>query len=415
MHVTRPSIDAVRSSTRPRLGHMAAAFSGEGGLRSSWLSRIGSRNMQPMKIQPAKNDWAKTARCEEKITLASSAMGCSLRRVPQAWTKRCASRRGWSAAGRAGRSSRSSTPLRSAALSVGVTHQNVARERRLARSSGDRSGGPERRQRRHSRNRRSRAAEAASTKTSHLPSSSSFSHGQADGTPERSTSTPPVPRAAIAATPSTASTSRYQRRARRGRGATSSGACMVCARLPLTRFARATGVGLCRYGYDLRVYLHPCNRRGVAVSVAGVVSVSRVSNRLHLIRTSGEPCATEAPHPERAAVQSRTTSHSNVVTSELKGLSPSSNRDYNRDHNLVVNELLMSPNRAPTESQPSPNRAPTESQPSPNRAPTESQPSPNRVPTEYQPSPNRVPTESTRSTCNGCLTGHTYSGRVAGV
>ena len=102
-------------------------------------------------------------------------------------------------------------------------------------------------------------------------------------------------------------------RARRGRGATSSGACMVCARLPLTRFARATGVGLCRYGYDLRVYLHPCNRRGVAVSVAGVVSVSRVSNRLHLIRTSGEPCATEAPHTERAAVQSRTTSHSNAA------------------------------------------------------------------------------------------------------
>ena len=28
--------------------------------------------------------------------------------------------------------------------------------------------------------------------------------------------------------------------------------------------------------------------------------VSRVSNRLHLIRTSGETCATEAPHTERA-------------------------------------------------------------------------------------------------------------------
>ena len=31
-------------------------------------------------------------------------------------------------------------------------------------------------------------------------------------------------------------------------------------------------VRLCRYGYDLRVYLHPCNRRGVAVPVAGVLS-----------------------------------------------------------------------------------------------------------------------------------------------
>jgi hypothetical protein len=77
---------------------------------------------------------------------------------------------------------------------------------------------------------------------------------------------------------------------------------------------RGGSVRLCRYGCDLRVYLHPCNRRGVAVSVAGVVSVSRVSNRLHLIRTSGEPCATEAPHTERAAVQSRTTSqNANLV------------------------------------------------------------------------------------------------------
>ena len=61
-------------------------------------------------------------------------------------------------------------------------------------------------------------------------------------------------------------------------------------------------------------FFHPCNCRGVRCRCP---FVSRVSNRLHLIRTSGEPCATEAPHTERPAVQSRTTNHSNESTMSL--------------------------------------------------------------------------------------------------